>query len=355
MKKLMLTAAILSFSVFAPLFAGPDKVDTEIFETKEGRQIFFKALREDKGPVVLGTYKLNPAFNPDQTLLDDLKIRTKENRDTTVLIDGRLSDVEKRGVEGSIEKAHKMLSETGAKLAYPEQFAYSHLKILYGDNVAFVGTTNFDHGITSESDKRDFTVMTTNPQILSELKDVIGNVIDKKEIDWKKYDYKVADLKTGETRLSWGPFHHLQHLTDMIDGAKKSIAVYQQDIQDATILKHLLQALDRKVNVRVLMSEHPFDSKFPNKSLPNLKSIIKQVGQVHLTNQTHIHAKVMIVDYGTDQEMMYVGSANFYLKTLNPEQNNLNVGIITRQKDMIKKVDDYFNDDWNNKSTALKE
>ncbi len=47
-----------------------------------------------------------------------------------------------------------------------------------------------------------------------------------------------------------------------------------------------------------------------------------------------------------DGLMMYVGSANFYLDIMNPEKNNLNVGIITNQQHAISYVGSFFAKDW---------
>ena len=54
----------------------------------------------------------------------------------------------------------------------------------------------------------------------------------------------------------------------------------------------------------------------------------------------------MMIDCDTDDQIMYLGSANFYPPVLDPKANNLNVGIITRAEKYIAVPHVTFGYDW---------
>lgn len=330
----------------------------KIYDNYDGQKAFIEALRTIQEPVNVGTFKLNPTLKPDGTILEALRYRSDKGYKTNVLLEDRLHEVEKRGsTSNNLTPSRDLFLQTGAKFITLEQFSQSHFKILSSPNLAFVGTTNFD-GDHPEFIVRDFMVRIDTQKIVKELQDITNLAIKNEKINWLIYAYDVNSIKVGETRLSWGPFHHLEHLVKIIDSAKKTISIYQQDLQDKVIVEALKNAIKRNVKVRICMSKFPFGPNVPNKNLTNLYSILEKKGQVRLTGTLskmgskpiHIHAKVLIADHN----IMYLGSANFYPAILQPKTNQLNVGIITRSQDAISYVEKYFDIDWDaHEQTAL--
>ena len=174
--------------------------------------------------------------------------------------------------------------------------------------------------------------------------------------------FEVDAIKEGETKLTWGPGEHRIHFKELIKGAKESIEIYQQALQDEELSELLMDAVKRGVNVSILMSEFPFGPKHGNKSekyqqlIVNTKSYDgKKCAQVKLTGELvkegdlagkklHIHAKVMIVDGLNPKEaIMYLGSTNFYTPALDKDRN---VGIITKDSRYIIPVQTQFKKDW---------
>lgn len=281
-----------------------------------------------------------------------------------VLLESNLSTVEKKS--GPKDAKNKDALEAYKKLGIQltpgsSTFNATHFKILVSNDYAFVGTTNFDKEFQdNDLITRDFSLILTTPQLINELKSVFEGDIHNNQN--KFHDFAIDDIKAYETRLSWGPNHHRQHLEQLINKATNSIEIYQQALQDTAITNLLLNAVKRGVKVSILMSEFPFGTKHGNLSEADQRKIIEatpintsQKGDVRLTGQQindgvlkgkklHIHAKVVIIDGDVPQKaIMYLGSANFYTPALDHDRN---VGVITRDPDYITPIRNQFLQDW---------
>lgn len=122
--------------------------------------------------------------------------------------------------------------------------------------------------------------------------------------------------------------------------AAKSIRLYQQSIQDDDLAQKIANAAKRGVKVDVLMMPFPF-SKTKDFNIPNQELIQKNGGFVFLHKKHYIHAKVMIID----NQLMYVGSCNFYDKSLD---NTRELGVLTSDPVQIDFVNKIFDKDLKN-------
>lgn len=219
-----------------------------------------------------------------------------------------------------------------------------------------VGTTNFDRELDPKCDyhSRGFTTFITDPALIHQGITVFNDLL--LGIQPKIESYKISDVQHGETRLSWGPWHHHQHILNLIKNAMSNIDIYQQDLQDKNIVAALASKAAEGIKVRILMSGYPFSQEHGNKNLANLRQLQEVNAQVLLTSEKklgkffdkplHIHAKVLMCDAGTPSEAMYLGSANFYPDVLDPSKKNLNLGIITKDSKFIQPVNEFFSADW---------
>ncbi len=73
----------------------------------------------------------------------------------------------------------------------------------------------------------------------------------------------------------------------MIHDAKKSIDIYQQDLQDLEIRAALEAALEKGSQSASIMSEFPFGKDNPNKNIPNLKALQEKGAEVRLAPEKY--------------------------------------------------------------------
>lgn len=309
--------------------------------------LFIEGIDKAQDYIFLGTYKIHDYLLPNKKIIDALKRAAQRGVRVTLLIEKNLTDPEKKEGDGTVHKGDSLLAyqKLGIYLVEcPQKYKASHLKILLADDkYAFVGTTNFDKKFsTEEGITRDFSIIVRDPGVIKELKSVL--LADAKNQTIPLPDYRVQDITTGY-KLTWGPEQHRKHFLEIIDSAKKSLDIYQQDLQDTEIVDHLIKASNRGVALRILMSKYPFGSKHGNKNAALQQKICANHGYVKLTPSPplHIHAKVMIIDGQEKEAVMYLGSSNFFPDAMNKDRQ---VGLITKDKGHIHRVLDVFEKDW---------
>jgi phosphatidylserine/phosphatidylglycerophosphate/cardiolipin synthase-like enzyme len=360
---------IFPLSIFLSVALEAYCCEQTYIRNEESKHLYLKEIKEAKQYVIAGTFKLHEGLMPDTEVLNAIKqavinlasTENKRNNPVKIFLESRLRPSEIRQSEKlAAGSSLKAFEATGANIIKDIRFYDNlHFKVLLTERTAIIGTTNFDVGRPGFV-IRDFYALITNPIILKEIKNVLEKVEIGESITWPQYT--VSDLKPDESRLSWGPRQHRQHFIELIRLAR-SIDIYLQDFQDPIIFKALKERLEKhkekSFSLRILMSEYPFgDKSLGNKSLPHLKGLVKVGAQIRLTGRKklnndlplHIHAKVMLIKLNAkdaDNQIMYLGSTNFYGPVLAPEAKDLNVGIITRAPYYINPVQRTFEEDWN--------
>ena len=237
------------------------------------------------------------------------------------------------------------LRKGGVRLIPSQIFEGSHMKLALfdpkqKDGFAILGTTNFDKSfVQRESDgseilTRDFSVMIhkrENLEAFEQLETVFRHDALGKDV--------TQEMRQGP--LIWGPHHNDRYL-EFLSQAKKRIDIYQQDFTDSRFVDAVIAASERGVKVRILMSRFPFGKKHGNKSEQAQKRMLEK-GQgrilVHLTERLHVHAKVLMID----GEVLILSSLNFYQPDIDSQRN---LGIVVRNADVLKKVTETFQSDW---------
>lgn len=296
--------------------------------------------------------------------------RNKQNRETIVLTESRLSSQETRPAHVDAMAPLEVLKKTGAQVVTnSNQFSGIQTKVISSENFLLMGTGH-DSPIPADPrqriHERDFALMFLKkeyPELVAQAYGVFLAIAENRLVDPASLNFELAQLELGKAKLSWGPWHHQDNIIQMIAQAQKTIDIYQQDLQDTAICDALKAKAAIGIQIRILMSQVPFRTPENlahkiNKSRSNLGSLQKhapQNVQVKLVgappsdpNQypLHIHAKILIIDGEEKDCWMYLGSANFFPGVLDPKGNNLNVGVIMRATPDIQGVLKQFNQDW---------
>jgi cardiolipin synthase len=176
-------------------------------------------------------------------------------------------------------------------------FRLTHEKSIVIDHqIAFIMTLNQD--LTAYSRNREFGIIDKNPADITEITAVFEN-------DWNRTAPVLSD-----PNLIWSPVNSRIRINKLIDGAKKSLYVENEEMQDTNVEDHLISAANRGVDVRVVMSP----SNFKNDANAPGRDRIKKGGvKVRLLKSPYIHAKILIAD----GSRAFVGSENFSPTSMN--------------------------------------
>ncbi len=217
--------------------------------------------------------------------------------------------------------AYAYLTSHGVKVAWSSpSFEYTHQKTLLVDgSTAVIMTAN----LTSEyySSTRDFLVTDTKPADLA----AIARVFNA--------DFARRPIRPGDGRdLVWSPTGSQSQLLALIDGARKSLRIYSEEMGDTTIEDALIRAAHRGVDVRVCgeNTSREYDSDFSRLARAGV-----HVSYYSSAHGFYIHGKVIEADYGTGRARVFIGSENFSATSLG---RNRELGLITGNRAVLSSI-----------------
>ena len=242
-----------------------------------------------------------------------------ELTDTTIT--GLLTQAAKNGVtvrvilDQNLEKtdntpAYDTLNAAGVQVHWANPiYAATHQKTVTIDRttsaIMTMNLTPVDYPTS-----RDFAVITSDPADVAAIETVFAS------------DFAGAAITppTGDD-LVWSPTNSLSSLTGLIQGAKTSLWVENEEMGDDAIVSALSAAASRGVDVKVTME----DSRDYQTEFETL-----QAAGVGIATYEHaalyIHAKIIVADYGTSGARAFVGSENFSNASLT---ENRELGLVT--------------------------
>jgi cardiolipin synthase len=204
----------------------------------------------------------------------------------------------------------------------PSNFALTHQKTLVVDNArAYILTFNFTPQYYASS--RDFGIIDTDSTDVADIESIF-------DADWNN---KIQS-PSNQTVLVWSPGSE-QTLINLIQGATKTLDIYNQEMADKKIITALMDAENRGVAVRIVMTDS-------TQWHAAWKDLVKSGAKVHTYSAkapTYIHAKMIVSDAAT----MFIGSENFSQTSF---QKNRELGIITTDTHAITTVQHVFEQDW---------
>jgi cardiolipin synthase A/B len=132
--------------------------------------------------------------------------------------------------------------------------------------------------------------------------------------------------------LVWSPTNSQAAILAVINSAKHTLAVENEEMDDPVITEALEAAAKRGVDVKITMTaETEWDSAF--------RALVKAGAHVRTYKDSssvlYIHAKAVVADAGLAGEQMFVGSENFSAASL---KYNRELGIRTTSRPLISAV-----------------
>lgn len=296
-----------------------------------GRQAWLDAINSAKESIQMAAYKLS-----DETIVNAVVNAAKKQVKVDILIQ---PEIHKHGQSLNVESPIDLLKNAGIQVyTLSTRFNQAHYKMIIVDGKwGMVSTGNLDaetfDGVPtiSAAPCRDFAITITNPKMLQELAAVF-----KADIADKRISPPLS------SQLVWGPDNQRSVFLRMINSARKSIRIYQQDFTDPGVAQAVAGAARNGVAVEIVMMPFPF-SKTEDKNIPNQDLIRSAGGKVYLHNHHYMHAKVVVIDGDdADNRLMYVGSCNFYTPSIDQTRE---LGVLTTDAEQINQVNTVFEGD----------
>lgn len=210
----------------------------------------------------------------------------------------------------------------------PPVFSVTHQKTLTADKSrSVIMTFNLEPDYFATT--RDFGIVTTSLPEVREIADVF-------DADWNYLPVTPA-LPT----LVWSPVNSRAKILWVMGHATKTLDVYNEEITDKECIDALAAAAKRGVAVRVIAADLTSNGK--NENAPALAALNAGGARAKAITSLYIHAKMVLADYGTQEQVAYVGSENFSNVSLD---QNRELGILVTEKPILDRLESVFSQDW---------
>jgi cardiolipin synthase A/B len=298
-----------------PVSAGSGAL-TVLSEPQAGVGRLYSLITGAKSSVDLTMYELI-----DTTAENDLTADAGRGVDVRVILDSHLEKSRNTSTYNYL-KAHKV-HVTWA----PSNTTY-HQKTLTVDNKTSVVMT-LNMVSADYAGTRDFAVIDTDAADVSAI------------VTTFNADFAHSKITPPDgADLVWSPTNSQAAILAVIDGAKRTLSVENEEMGDSTITSALEAAARRGVNVEITMTaQSSWDTAFG--------ALVKAGAHVRTyknsTKVLYIHAKAVIADAGDSDQQMFAGSENFSVASL---RENRELGLRTTNKQVIAAVSAVLGDDY---------
>ena len=279
-----------------------------LVEPRDGLGAIYRLITGARSTVDLTMYELN-----DKTAEDDLAADAARGVDVRVLLDQHLE-------RSRNEAAYAFLSAHRVHVAWADAGTTYHQKTLTVD-----GATSVIMTLNMVSDDypgtRDFAVIDTSHA------DVTA-IVATFNADFAH----TAVTPPDGTDLVWSPTNSQSSILAVINGAHRTLAVENEEMDDAAVTAALERAARRGVDVTVVMTaDSEWDTAFAE---------LRNAG-VHVrlypdsSGALYLHAKAVVADAGHPGPQVFTGSENFSEASLD---YNRELGIRTANPAVISVI-----------------
>ncbi|MES2204948.1 MAG: phospholipase D-like domain-containing protein [Pseudomonadota bacterium] len=201
-------------------------------------------------------------------------------------------------------------------------FSLTHQKtILIDQKRAMILTGNFTY--SGVYHQRNFIITTDDTN-------VVKNLTELFEADWNQTHYFPAK----NTAFITSPENSWQTLNQLINNTYQTLDIYALEVNDKRIIHALLK---KNIKTRILISH---STRVIDKA-----RLCQHRIAIHRLTKLDQHAKALLKDYGLNNALAYVGSANLTYSSLS---KNREVGMLFSDKVALKKLNATFEKDWKN-------
>lgn len=277
-------------------------------EPANGIGPIYQLITRARSSVDLTMYELS-----DPTAEGDLAADASRGVNVRVLLDQHLEKARNTG-------AYDYLSAHGVHVRWgPAGTTYHQKTLTVDDATSVIMTLNLvtdDYG-----DTRDFAVIDTN-------RADVAAIVTTFDAD---FDGRAITPPDGAD-LVWSPTNAQASVMSIINGAKHSLAVEDEEMDDPAVTNALASAARRGVNVHVIMTA---DSEWDTAFTELHKAGVYVRLYADDSSSLYIHTKVIVADAGRSDQRVLVGSQNFSVASLD---YNRELGILTSNPTVVAAV-----------------
>jgi cardiolipin synthase A/B len=222
------------------------------------------------------------------------------------------------GTGNYAQEAYNSLHRDGVSVRWANEsaFTYTHEKAIDIDN-RVAGIFTFNLSYSAFSSNREFGVVDRSGRDARQ----IGSIFDA---DWKRGRAKLTDYQ-----LVVSPINSRSAITHLIDGARHTLDLYEEEMADTSIESHLVAAAKRHVRVRLITSD----------DRSGVEAARSGGVRVVLMSSPYVHAKAIVADGAR----VFIGSENISSTSLD---DNREMGIILSSRRAVSVVASTFQQDW---------
>lgn len=283
-------------------------------EPASGYGFIESAIQHARSSIDLSMYELS-----DPVIEQDLINEANDGVDVRVILNAAYDGASENATAAALLRAGSV------HVIWAPSDQIFHAKYLVVDGTSsYIGTGNF---VPSDySSTRDFWVLDTQHA-------VVAAIVTTFDADF------AGDGSTSRQAggLVWSP-RSTTALTTLIDSARRTLLVENEEMDSAPIEDALISAVKRGVTVEVVMSENPQWTT----ALDRLARAGVRV-RVLSASQIYIHAKVICVDCASDSGTVFIGSENFSTSSLVYDRE---LGVVTSTLSAVHAVRDAVDSDY---------
>ena len=223
------------------------------------------------------------------------------------------------GGEGGQPEIFARLQDAGIAVRWGNPvFRFTHIKTMVVDDAVAV-IMNQNLTASSFTQNREFGVVTNRP-------DAVRTAASVFAADWAR------GAEPDPAPLVVSPTNARAELLALIEGARSSLDVYAEVLQDDALLNALADAARRGVRVRLIVTPAPDNA--------DARAALAHAGiEVHLLSNLYVHAKLIVAD----GERAFVGSQNLSATSLD---QNRELGIIVADPVSLSRLSRTFDLDF---------
>jgi cardiolipin synthase len=317
--RLHMLGSLLAFCGIIPAHAGEEAATvtrTLVTEPGQGLTPIYNLINSAKKTIDMTMYELT------DTTAENLLVQAAANGVTVRVI------LDQDNEKASNQAAYTLLSAHGVQVHWANTaYTYTHQKTITVDGVT---TAIMSLNLTSQyySTSRDFAVIENDANDIKAIEAVFN----------ADFANKAITPALGDD-LVWSPTNSQSVMLAMINAAKYSLSVENEEMADTAIASALAAAAKRGVKVEVIMTAN---SSYATE-LNELKTAGAKIATYAASASLYIHAKVIVADFGYTGAVAFMGSENFSSTSLT---KNRELGLTLTEADILSSLNTTLTSDF---------
>ena len=215
-----------------------------------------------------------------------------------------------------VRRAYAALATHGIQVRYTSPaYVFTHAKyIISDDDSAWIGTMNWS--ASAFRSNREFAIVDRDPTAVAQAAAIFA-------ADWVH-----APPAVQPTALVVSPLNARGTLAALIAGARRTLDVYAEEVNDPAMSADLIAAVDRGVRVRLVTTVEDA-----------IGALATALPTVRRDRALYIHGKALIVDAGLPDARLFLGSENLSAGSLD---RNRELGLVASDPAIIGPVERTF-------------